>query len=51
MDITKALELRISELQEEETLARHIKDLYGSILAYGAIIQMQKFLKEIEDKG
>jgi len=50
MNFIKALETRISELQETESLATHIKDLYEATLAHGAIIQMQKFLKEMKDQ-
>ena len=51
MNFIKALETRISELQEYEFQAIKIKDLHEAILMHGAIIQMQKFLKEMKDKG
>jgi len=51
MNFIEALNLRISELQETESIAIHIKDLHEAILAHGAVIQMKKFLKEMESSA
>ena len=51
INFTEALETRISELQEYEFQAIKIKDLHEAILMHGAVIQMQKFLKEIKDQA
>jgi len=49
MNFIEALKVKISELQEYEFQAIKIKDLHSAILMHGAIIQMQKFLKEMEN--
>ena len=46
--IVKALEKRLKELKEHETLARECKDYPACLLTYGAIIQIEKFLAEIK---
>jgi hypothetical protein len=40
------LEKRIAELYIERDMAGQCKDYVGALLAYGAIIQLEKFLKE-----
>ena len=51
INFIEALKVRISELQKYEFQAIKIKDLHSAILMHGAIIQMQKFLKETENGG
>lgn len=50
MKILNLLERRINELKELEWQAKEARDYSACLQLYGAVVQLKKFLREVENE-